>query len=720
METGPERNGTGITTTNGAQQKAPIANDTQPAGPFDLIAQRRFRLFEVDHPDAPICRGVRTKEHDPARCPPDQRGKHPVPAHWSEESSADPKVLAAITAARTVNLGIDCGASGLLVIDQDTPDGLRKYAASIGQEVPETFEVMTHADRSHLYFQQPPGITIGNPAALKRPAGCDVRGKGGYVVGAGSKHASGEEYTAVDSAAPIAPAPQWLITLLTAPPVVGTVNGESSWGFDPTEVIRGPQVDQPGERHDRIMRYASALRARAMPEREATLLIEAMWGRCEQPPNCRTPMTLAEAEGIRADVYRRYQAGPTERARMSIAAQLDRDLTARCIDRGESPNVFQTAVTAWDLAGQGHRALDPDADHPDVVRAAQSVGRRMVLTKASEIKPRRVRWLWRNRLALGTLGLLAGREGLGKSSIGYSIAAEITRGLLPGEYFGAPRDVLVCASEDSWEFTIVPRLIAAGAALERVHRVEVLAADDIHVGLSLPRDLRAVEEAVHRTGAVLLLLDPLMSRLENNLDTHRDGDVRRALEPMVAVADRTGMSVLGLIHHNKSGSADPLQLVMGSKAFTAVARSVHTVVPDPDDESDQRRLFGTPKNNLGRLDLPTLAFTITGHQLETDDGPTWTSRVVWGEEIGYSINETMRRASDSADDRSAASEAAEWLVDYLEQQGGRASSVDIRTEGAKAGHNYNSLKRAKRNLHIGHDSEGFPRCTVWKTAGEAQ
>ena len=59
---------------------------------------------------------------------------------------------------------------------------------------------------------------------------------------------------------------------------------------------------------------------------------------------------------------------------------------------------------------------------------------------------------------------------------------------------------------------------------------------------------------------------------------------------------------------------------MGSKAFTAVARSVHTVVPDPDDETDQRRLFGTPKNNLGRSDLPTLAFTITGHPIDTDDG----------------------------------------------------------------------------------------------------
>ena len=68
-----------------------------------------------------------------------------------------------------------------------------------------------------------------------------------------------------------------------------------------------------------------------------------------------------------------------------------------------------------------------------------------------------------------------------------------------------------------------------------------------------------------------------MSRLSDRIDTHRDAEVRLALEPLAALANRAGMSVLGIIHHNKSGSTDPLQVIMGSRAFTAVARSVHTV-----------------------------------------------------------------------------------------------------------------------------------------------
>jgi len=307
----------------------------------------------------------------------------------------------------------------------------------------------------------------------------------------------------------------------------------------------------------------------------------------------------------------------------------------------------------------GHREASTTvaAMVPDAVR-------KLVLTSAAEIKPRPVFWLWAGRLALGTLSLLAGREGLGKSTLGYWMAARVTRGELPGEYFGTPKGVLVCATEDSWEHTIVPRLMASDADLSRVYRVEVVNALDVHVGLSLPRDLIAMEQASRDVDAALLLLDPLMSRL-GDLDTHRDAEVRQALEPLAAIADRRHMAILGLIHHNKSGSSDPLQLVMGSKAFTAVARSVHTVVADPDDDTDTRRLFGTPKNNLGRADLPTLSFTIQSHAIATDEGAAWTGQLEWGNEQSSSIGEAMRRANVSDEDK--------WLFTVEGVAGGGAS-----------------------------------------------
>lgn len=356
---------------------------------------------------------------------------------------------------------------------------------------------------------------------------------------------------------------------------------------------------------------------------------------------------------------------------------------------------------------------EPQTAAAPVEQPLVDVFRRLTLTAASDIAPRPVYWTWDKRLAQGTLGLLAGREGLGKSTLGYWIAARISRGQLPGIHHGAPKGVLIVATEDSWEHTVVPRLMAAEADLTKIYRVEMVTIDNVHSTLCLPKDLQLVESAATEVEAALLLLDPLMSRLDSELDTHRDGEVRQALEPLVAIADKTGMAILGLIHHNKSGSSDPLQLVMGSKAFTAVARSVHTVIPDPDDE--ERRMFGTPKNNLGRTGLPTLTFTIASHAIDTSEGTAWTGRVEWGEEISDTIEETMRRAVDSADDRGATGEAADWLADYMQSKGGTVHSGEAKAAGKTEGHSLSSIDRARKKLKLTIASQGMPRRTWWSS-----
>jgi AAA domain len=360
----------------------------------------------------------------------------------------------------------------------------------------------------------------------------------------------------------------------------------------------------------------------------------------------------------------------------------------------------------------------PDDEPPIDEESADSDHRRIVLTRASDITPRRVAWLWDGRIAIGTLALLAGREGLGKSILAYTLAALITRGMLPGEHLGAPKSVLVAATEDSWSQTIVPRLIAAGADRDRVYRVEVIA-DDVHTELTLPRDLVKMRNVAREVDAVLLILDPLLSRLDDRLDTHKDADVRRALEPLVAAADIANLAVLGLIHHNKSGSSDPLQVIMGSKAFAAVARSVHTVIYDPDDDSRTRRLFGTPKNNLGRSDLPTLSFTIDsfGVQLEDGNDPAWTGQLVWGEGSAHSIHDAMERAAESGEQKSAATDAQHWLEDYLTMKGGICESAKIKKAAVAAGHTERSLRTARSRLRIEVSESGFPRHTWWSLPG---
>ena len=346
-----------------------------------------------------------------------------------------------------------------------------------------------------------------------------------------------------------------------------------------------------------------------------------------------------------------------------------------------------------------------------------TAGARVTLTPASAITMRAARWLWAERIPAGALTLLAGREGIGKSLIAYEIAARITTGTLPGEHHGQPRAVLIVATEDSWAHTIVPRLTAAGADLGRVYRVDMTTSDEADSSLSLPRDLAELESAARTVAAALVLLDPLMSRLGASLDTHKDAEVRLALEPLTAIADRVGFALLGLIHVNKSNSTDPLTTIMGSRAFAAVARAVLFAVRDPDDPTTC--LLGTEKSNLGRVDLPTLTYTITASTVGTDpdDGrPVTAAHLRWTGETERTVRDAAAGSAETGEDRSATKEAGDWLLDYLILEGGTASSADIKRDGLRAGHSQDALKRARTKVGVTVSTisrPGVPRSTVW-------
>ena len=121
---------------------------------------------------------------------------------------------------------------------------------------------------------------------------------------------------------------------------------------------------------------------------------------------------------------------------------------------------------------------------------------RVVITPASRITPRPVSWLWEGRIPLGELTLLAGMGGLGKSILACDRAARLSRGQLDGDRRGDPVSVIYMTAEDSWESTLVPRLMAAGANLDRIMNVEIPGDDGYEEGLSIPEDITDLMDAM--------------------------------------------------------------------------------------------------------------------------------------------------------------------------------------------------------------------------------
>ncbi|WP_199565088.1 AAA family ATPase [Spongiactinospora rosea] len=338
--------------------------------------------------------------------------------------------------------------------------------------------------------------------------------------------------------------------------------------------------------------------------------------------------------------------------------------------------------------------------------------RRLKLTPASAVRLRPVRWLWADRIPAGALTLIPGREGIGKSLILAWLTARLTRGELPGLHQGTPRPVIYAATEDSWEHTIGPRLHAAGADLEKVFRVDVERPGGFDQ-LTLPRDCDELAEVITEIGVSLLAADPLLSLISSQIDSFKDQQLRTALEPLVRLADTTGCSVVGLAHFNKSANTDALNLITGSRAFSAVARAVLAIARDPQAD-DGSCVLSQAKNNLGRLDLPSLRYVVSTAEVATEEGPAYVGKLDFTGESDRSVDDILAEGSGDPSERAERDEAALWLTGYLTGQPNQeATALEVFQEGSAAGFSRDQLKRAKAKARVASRKSDFGGGWVW-------
>ena len=161
----------------------------------------------------------------------------------------------------------------------------------------------------------------------------------------------------------------------------------------------------------------------------------------------------------------------------------------------------------------------------------------LIVTRASDVQPERIRWLWQDRIPLGKPTVFAGDGGIGKTMLLIMIAACVSRGRTwPCDEGKAPcGSVVILSAEDDPADTIVPRLIAADADCERVHIVSAVRRDDDKGNRSfdLQTDLQSLEAKLAEIGdVVLVIIDPVSSYLGKGTDSHSNSDVRRVLEPV--------------------------------------------------------------------------------------------------------------------------------------------------------------------------------------------
>lgn len=323
----------------------------------------------------------------------------------------------------------------------------------------------------------------------------------------------------------------------------------------------------------------------------------------------------------------------------------------------------------------------------------------VILARGSDLKPVPVAWLWRYWLALKKLHILAGAPGQGKTTIAIAMAATVTVG---GRWPDGTRceagNVLIWSGEDDPADTLLPRLLAAEGDATRCYFVEGARRSGEVVPFDPARDLALLRDKIEQIGGIsLLIVDPVVSAVTG--DSHKNTEVRRALQPLVDLADACSCAVLGITHFSKGGQGgDPSQRVVGSVAFTAVARVVMVAAKVKGDEEGQdARILARSKSNIGPDDG---GFQYHLDQCEPLPGIP-ASRIAWGKAVDGTARELLTDPDEpeaEGTERSALDSASEFLVEVLKD--GSAPSKYVQEQAKAAGISWITVRRASDSLGV--------------------
>lgn len=340
---------------------------------------------------------------------------------------------------------------------------------------------------------------------------------------------------------------------------------------------------------------------------------------------------------------------------------------------------------------------------------------------AADITPEAIRWLWNGWLAKGKLHIFAGMAGTGKTTIAIALASTITTGgRFPDGSLSPVGSILIWSGEDSPSDTLVPRLMAAGADLSKVHFVGETTANYELRSFDPATDMQTLLiKAASITDLALLIIDPIVNAVAG--DSHKNGEVRRALQPVVDFGERLNCAVLGITHFSKGGQGkDPLERVTGSLAFGALARIVLATAKIVNGDKT-KRIVCRAKSNIG---IDTGGFEYDLQQKEVDAG-IFSSYALWGDSVDGSALELLAEPDNretGSDNQSALDDAKEFLTLLLAD--GELSQKQIKEDAIGASHSWRTVERAKRELNIRSSKSLLDKCWYWKlssnTANENQ
>ena len=232
------------------------------------------------------------------------------------------------------------------------------------------------------------------------------------------------------------------------------------------------------------------------------------------------------------------------------------------------------------------------------------------LINMADIEEKKVHWLWYPYIPFGKLTIIQGDPGEGKTTCMLNLVALLTKGeKLPCDSeVRPPINCIYQTAEDGLGDTIKPRLLAAGADCSKI-----LVIDESRAALFMTDE--RLEEAIQKTHASLVILDPIQAYLGVDVDMHRANEIRPILKHLAEVAEKYNCAIVLIGHMNKANAMKSTYRGLGSIDFQATARSVLIVARLKDNPTV--RIMAHDKSSLAPEGKP-IAF-----ELNKEEGFRW-------------------------------------------------------------------------------------------------
>ena len=301
---------------------------------------------------------------------------------------------------------------------------------------------------------------------------------------------------------------------------------------------------------------------------------------------------------------------------------------------------------------------------------------KLMMIRMSEVQSQEIEGLWYPFIPYGKLTIIQGDPGDGKTTMVLNLAAKLSKGEALDENMKVtePVNVIYQTAEDGLADTVKPRLELAGADCERI-----IVIDESDKSLSMVDE--RLEQAIVRTGARLLILDPIQAYLGGGMDMNRANEARDMTKKLGALAEKTKCAIILIGHMNKASGNKAAYRGMGSIDFFAVARSV-LLVGRVEGESNTRAVVQI-KNNLAAFGHPK-AFALS------EDGFKWLG------DYEITVDEVLGGITPKANKM----EQAKQMLRELAETQSAVLSNEIFDRANELGISKRTLENAKKELGV--------------------